>query len=40
LGTNSAFALRTEESHGKPWSSWAVAGPFGCIVTSILQSGN
>jgi hypothetical protein len=30
----------TKESHGKPWSSWPVAGPSGCKMTSSQQSGS
>jgi hypothetical protein len=29
----------TKENHEKPWSSWPVAGPSGCILTSSQQSG-
>jgi hypothetical protein len=29
----------TKENHGKPWSSWLVAGPSGCKLTSSQQSG-
>jgi hypothetical protein len=32
FGTNSAFAPR--KNHGKSWSSWPVAGPSGCVLTS------
>jgi hypothetical protein len=30
---------RTKENHGKPWSSWPVAGPSGCKLTTSQQSG-
>jgi hypothetical protein len=39
FGANSVFVLRTEENHGKRWSSWPVAGPSGCVLTSSQQSG-
>jgi hypothetical protein len=29
----------TKENHGKPRSSWPVAGPSGCKLTSSQQSG-
>jgi hypothetical protein len=29
----------TKENHGKPWSSWPVAGPSGYKLTSSQQSG-
>jgi hypothetical protein len=29
---------RTKENHGKPWSSWSVAGPSGCRLTPSQQS--
>jgi len=29
---------RWEENHGKLGSSWPVAGPTGCTLTSSLQS--
>jgi hypothetical protein len=29
----------TKENHGKPWSSWPVAGPSGCKLTTGQQSG-
>jgi hypothetical protein len=40
---NSGYQLsiysRIEENHGKPWSSWQVAGPYGCKLTSSQQFG-
>jgi hypothetical protein len=33
------FSSRTEENHGKPWSSWTIEGPFGCKLNSSQQSG-
>jgi hypothetical protein len=37
LGTNSAFALRTEENHGKS-SSFLVAGPSEIALKSSQES--
>jgi hypothetical protein len=40
---NSMYQLsicsRIEENHGNPWSSWPVAGPSECKLTSRQQSG-
>jgi hypothetical protein len=40
-GTGYQFIIfsRFEEHHGKPSSSWSVAGPSGCKLTSSQQSG-
>jgi hypothetical protein len=37
--TNSSFALGPMKTTEKPWSSWPVAGPSGCKLTSSQQSG-
>jgi hypothetical protein len=34
-----SICSRTEENHGKPWSSCPVEGPSRCELTSIQQSG-
>jgi hypothetical protein len=34
-----SICSRIEENHGKPRSSWPVAGPSGCKLTSSQQSG-
>jgi hypothetical protein len=39
VGYQLSICSGTKENHGKPWSSWPVAGPSGCKVTSIQQSG-
>jgi hypothetical protein len=39
MQSNVEFALGPEEDHGTPWSSWPGAGPSGCKLTSIQQSG-
>jgi hypothetical protein len=39
FGYQLSICSRTKENHGKPWSSWPVAGPSECKVTSSQQSG-
>jgi hypothetical protein len=39
FGYQLSFCSRTEENHGKPWSSWPVAGPSGCKLTSSQETG-
>jgi hypothetical protein len=39
FGPNSAFALGQRKTAQKPRSSWPVAGPSGCKLTSSQQSG-
>jgi hypothetical protein len=34
LGTNWSICCRTDENHGKPWSSWPVEGPSGWKLTT------
>jgi hypothetical protein len=34
-----ALSRLSKENHGKPWSSWPVAGPSECKLTSSQQSG-
>jgi hypothetical protein len=38
-GNQLSICSKIEENHGKPWSSWPVAGPSGCKLTSSQQSG-
>jgi hypothetical protein len=38
-GYHLSICSRIEENHGKPWSSWPVAGPSGCKLTSSQQPG-
>jgi hypothetical protein len=38
-GYQLSICYRIEENHGKPWSTWPVAGPSGCKLTSSQQSG-
>jgi hypothetical protein len=39
FGYQLSICSRIEEKHGKPCSSWPVAGPSGCELTSSQQSG-
>jgi hypothetical protein len=39
FGYQLSICSGTKENHGKPWSSWPVAGPSGCRLTSSQQSG-
>jgi hypothetical protein len=39
FGYQLSICSGTKENHGKPWSSWPVAGPSGCKLTSSQQSG-
>jgi hypothetical protein len=39
LGYQVSICSSIEENHGKPWSSWPVAGTSGCKLTSSRQSG-
>jgi hypothetical protein len=34
FGYQLSICSGTKENHGKPWSSWQVAGPSGCKLTS------
>jgi hypothetical protein len=38
FGGQLSICSRTKESRGKPWSSWSVAGPSGCRLTSSQES--
>jgi hypothetical protein len=38
FGFQLSICSGTKENHGKPWSSWPVAGPSGCKLTSSQQS--
>jgi hypothetical protein len=37
FGYQLSICSGTKENHGKPWSSWPVAGPSGCKMTSSQQ---
>jgi hypothetical protein len=39
FGYRLSICSMTEGNHAKPWSSWSVAGPSGCKLTSSQQSG-
>jgi hypothetical protein len=39
FGYQLSICCGTKENHGEPWSSWPVAGPSGCKLTSSQQSG-
>jgi hypothetical protein len=39
FGYQLSICSGNEENHGKPGSSWPVAGPSGCKLTSSQQSG-
>jgi hypothetical protein len=39
FGYQLSICSGTKENHGKTWSSWPVAGPSGCKMTSSQQSG-
>jgi hypothetical protein len=39
FGYQLSICSGTKENYGKPWSSWPVAGPSGCKLTSSHQSG-
>jgi hypothetical protein len=39
FGYQLSICSGTKEDHGKPWSRWSAAGPSGCKLTSIQQSG-
>jgi hypothetical protein len=39
FGCQLSIRSGTKENHGKPWSSWPVAGPSGCKLTSSQKSG-
>jgi hypothetical protein len=38
FGYQLSICSRTEENHGKPWSSWPIAEPSRCKLTSSQQS--
>jgi hypothetical protein len=39
FGYQLSIRTGTKENDGKPWSSWPVAGPSGCKLTTSQQSG-
>jgi hypothetical protein len=39
VGAQLSICSGIEENHGKPWSSWPVAGPSGCKLTCSHQFG-
>jgi hypothetical protein len=39
FGYQVSICSETKENHGKSWSSWPVAGPSGCKLTTSQQSG-
>jgi hypothetical protein len=39
IGYQLSICSGIKENHGKPWSSWPVAGPSGCKLASMQQSG-
>jgi hypothetical protein len=39
FGYQLSICSGTKENHGKPWSSWPLAGPSGCKLTSSQQFG-
>jgi hypothetical protein len=39
FGYQLSICSGTKETHGKSWTSWPVAGPSGCKLTSSQQSG-